>query len=362
MAYPEERSIFDDLFLSERKSRGRKFLLATAAGVGVAAVLVVGALAAGGGGAGPSRTSIETQGLQPSTAGLGLTSGNDTGQSNMSGVLIATMTPAPASQAEMATAAVTATPSSTVTASTAQSRSISTATAATAAPSITATEAPAGASPSDGSDATRLEAGTPVGRESAALLTAAPTSTPVTARLIQEGTSTPSATPAPTQTPAPTSTPTPMPTVLPTRRPSSSATVGDLEQEMLEYHNRERTARGIPALSLDATARQVARARSQDMADNNYFSHDPPDGVKYYDLLKKAGASFSRSAENIAWNSGYSLARSAEVAMYGEDGNGGLMGSDGHRENILSRSYTRIGIGVVKTGNEYYYTMLFLGP
>ncbi|MEL7609016.1 MAG: SH3 domain-containing protein [Bacillota bacterium] len=120
------------------------------------------------------------------------------------------------------------------------------------------------------------------------------------------------------------------------------------EEQVLKLVNDQRTSRGLCALTLDATLSNLARAKSQDMHDNNYFSHTSPTYGSAFDMLKAAGISYRAAGENLA--KGY-LTPEAVVT--------GWMNSSGHRANILNGNYTRIGIGYVADGS--YWTQIFIG-
>lgn len=110
------------------------------------------------------------------------------------------------------------------------------------------------------------------------------------------------------------------------------------ENQMLVLLNNERKKAGLIALAPDAQLRDVARKHAQDMLARGYFAHVSPDGVKPSDRVDAAGISYGVTGENLA------KAPTVEVAHTG------LMNSDGHRKNILSPDYRRVGIGAVDAG------------
>lgn len=69
-----------------------------------------------------------------------------------------------------------------------------------------------------------------------------------------------------------------------------------------------------------------------------YFSHYTPEGLSPFDRMNAAGMSFSFAGENLA------LAPNVAMAMQG------LMNSAGHRANILSPNFGKVGIGVIDGG------------
>jgi uncharacterized protein YkwD len=110
------------------------------------------------------------------------------------------------------------------------------------------------------------------------------------------------------------------------------------EQAMLEAVNNERAKLGLSPLVMDKELQKLSRYYSDDMFRRGYFSHVDPDGLDPFDRMEKAGIVFEHAGENLA------LAPSVELAMQG------LMNSPGHRKNILSEKYGKVGIGVVDGG------------
>jgi uncharacterized YkwD family protein len=105
----------------------------------------------------------------------------------------------------------------------------------------------------------------------------------------------------------------------------------------------------LKPLKLDQKLSSVARIKSQDMKDNGYFSHQSPTYGSPFDMLKQFGVSYRTAGENIA--AGYSTAQAVVD---------GWMNSQGHRENTLNKSFTKIGVGYVKGGSYgSYWTQLF---
>ncbi|MTI70800.1 MAG: hypothetical protein FH751_11180 [Firmicutes bacterium] len=120
--------------------------------------------------------------------------------------------------------------------------------------------------------------------------------------------------------------------------------ISDKEKILFNLINEEREKRGLNPLILDKTLFKIAEIKSQDMHDNNYFSHVSPNFGKTSTLLRKEGINYFSYGENIGWT--YSVYRA----------HNGFMESDGHRANILNPSFTHIGIGIV--GSQY--TELFI--
>ncbi|MGE8077766.1 CAP domain-containing protein [Peribacillus loiseleuriae] len=169
--------------------------------------------------------------------------------------------------------------------------------------------------------------------------TKAPVKTPV-AQPAEKPIKTPTV-PTQTQTPPPASTPTNSGT------PTSSS-ISQFEKEVVELTNAERAKSGLKALTIDTELSKVARAKSQDMKDRNYFDHTSPTYGSPFDMMKQFGISYSSAGENIA--QGQTTPQQVVQAW---------MNSEGHRANILNASYTHIGVGYVQAGN--YWTQMFIG-
>jgi uncharacterized protein YkwD/uncharacterized membrane protein required for colicin V production len=112
------------------------------------------------------------------------------------------------------------------------------------------------------------------------------------------------------------------------------------EGRMLELVNEERARAGLGLLRGDDTLRDVARAHSRDMFRRGYFAHVDPDGRSPFDRMRAGNVTFRAAGENLA------LAPTVEIAHQG------LMTSPGHRANILSRDFGRLGIGVIDGGRH----------
>lgn len=140
---------------------------------------------------------------------------------------------------------------------------------------------------------------------------------------------------------------------------SSSGVVSDnfmAQVESLIYQkvNEERAKAGLASLSYNTTMEKYARIKSQDMGDNNYFSHEDLSGNLITTQMKNDGVSYRAWGENIAYIGGVSDANAlAEQFMTN------WMNSAGHRANILSSNFESIGVGVYKIGNKVYATQEF---
>ncbi len=110
------------------------------------------------------------------------------------------------------------------------------------------------------------------------------------------------------------------------------------EAKMYTLVNRERISRGLSTLLLWDKLTDVARNHCKDMLKRGYFSHYTPEGLSPFDRMAKADIEFTFAGENLA------LAPNVDLAMKG------LMQSPGHRANILSADFQRVGIGAIDAG------------
>ncbi len=108
----------------------------------------------------------------------------------------------------------------------------------------------------------------------------------------------------------------------------------DAEQQAQTLLNRDRQRAGLPPVPLDAALSAVARAHCQDMAEHQFVAHLSPRSGGPADRVRRAGIAAALVTENLA------QARSPKEAQ------DGLMGSPGHRANILDPRVSRVGIGV----------------
>ena len=130
--------------------------------------------------------------------------------------------------------------------------------------------------------------------------------------------------------------------------PTGDQTATAYEKEVVRLVNEIRAQNGLKPLTYDWQLARVARYKSQDMKNNRYFAHTSPVYGTPAQMIKSFGISYRSMGENIA--------RGQKTPQAVVDG---WMNSSGHRANILSRSFTHIGVGYEASGN--YWTQLFIG-
>ncbi|HEK8758918.1 TPA: sporulation protein [Clostridioides difficile] len=132
---------------------------------------------------------------------------------------------------------------------------------------------------------------------------------------------------------------------------STSESFSAYQKEVVDLVNIERAKAGLNPLTLDSSISNVATKKSQDMIDNNYFSHNSPAYGSPFDMLKKFGISYKTAGENIAM--GQKTPKEVVNAW---------MNSEGHRKNIMNPNFSKIGVGVAqKSVGSIYWTQIFVG-
>lgn len=122
----------------------------------------------------------------------------------------------------------------------------------------------------------------------------------------------------------------------------------DYLQRVLELVNEQRAANGLAPLTLNSELCSNAAVRAAEIV--GVFDHTRPDGSSCFTAIT---VPYMAAGENIA--AGYP---SPEAVVEG------WMNSPGHRANILSNSYTELGVGYYYDAGspyKYYWVQLFVG-
>ncbi|MEG0260576.1 MAG: CAP domain-containing protein [Lysinibacillus sp.] len=133
----------------------------------------------------------------------------------------------------------------------------------------------------------------------------------------------------------------------PTPPPVTNSDVNAFEQQVVTLTNAERKKAGLAPFQMDTKLMAAAREKSLDMQKNNYFSHTSPTFGSPFDRMKALGISYKSAGENIAKGQ-----RTPEEVVKA------WMNSPGHRANIMSTSFTHIGVGYVAT--VHHWTQQFI--
>ncbi|MCH5267674.1 MAG: Ig-like domain-containing protein [Lachnospiraceae bacterium] len=120
------------------------------------------------------------------------------------------------------------------------------------------------------------------------------------------------------------------------------------EEKVLELANKERRKQGLNALKMDSKLQKAAQVRAKEL--EKKYDHKRPNGKNYTTVLKSKGVTYRISAENIGKGQ-----MSAEEVMLG------WMNSPKQKNNILNKSYTKMGVGLYKSPYCYYWVQILAG-
>lgn len=128
----------------------------------------------------------------------------------------------------------------------------------------------------------------------------------------------------------------------------TTASLSAQEQEAGNLLNSDRMRYNLSALTIDPQLSRIARIKSEEMLSLGYFSHTSPTYGDVRDMLTHFGYSYTAASENIARHASVEKAQAA------------FLSSPGHRRNVLSSAYTKVGIGIALAPQGYVYlTQIF---
>ena len=128
----------------------------------------------------------------------------------------------------------------------------------------------------------------------------------------------------------------------------TTASLSAQEQTAGNLLNSDRARYNLPPLAIDPQLCRIARIKSEDMRDNQYFAHTSPTYGDVRQMLTQLNYSYTAASENIAHHATIEKAQAA------------FLSSPGHRQNIMSTRHTKVGIGVAIDKNGYIYlTQIF---
>jgi len=124
----------------------------------------------------------------------------------------------------------------------------------------------------------------------------------------------------------------------------------------LKYINTARETHGVKPLTLDEKLCEVARYRAQKMMEWGFVGHNIPNVGKAKDTLEKFNIPAARLW--IGENAGIYTSEQKAHLMHDD-----FMASEGHKANIISPHYTRLGVGIAidQFGNKWVM-QIFVGP
>jgi uncharacterized protein YkwD len=125
------------------------------------------------------------------------------------------------------------------------------------------------------------------------------------------------------------------------------------EQDILKLVNQAREESGAEPLAYNEKLALSALDKAQHMKENEYFDHVSPQGLQPWYFAQKRNYEYKNFGENLA-----------EGFFFAESVHEGWMNSDGHRENILSRKFQEIGVGILdftENGQKSYLIVQHFG-
>lgn len=123
--------------------------------------------------------------------------------------------------------------------------------------------------------------------------------------------------------------------------------------DILKLANQAREESGAEPLIYNEKLALSALDKARHMKENEYFDHVSPQGLQPWYFAQKRGYEYKNFGENLA--EGFFSADSVHE---------GWMNSEGHRENILSRKFQEIGIGILdftENGQKSYLIVQHFG-
>lgn len=138
--------------------------------------------------------------------------------------------------------------------------------------------------------------------------------------------------------------------------PITEEEITTLTNRIQSLTNLSRSQNNLPPLTLNTTLSEVAKRRSTEMIEKNYFSHTSPSGCDMTCQLKASNYETLSWGENLALSNtfrSYTLPDLAQTFMTN------WLKSSTHRDNILSKKFTHQGIGIAVEGERIVITVIF---
>ena len=131
-----------------------------------------------------------------------------------------------------------------------------------------------------------------------------------------------------------------------------TAELNDYENAVAAYINDYRVANGLNAIAYEPTLTYVAKYRSQDLIDRNYWSHYTPEGTTVFNLFKANGVKYKIGGENLGQATPADIGTPEAFMNAWEN-------SPSHNANMLRQGYNYIGVGMVESGDRIVVTTVF---
>lgn len=134
-----------------------------------------------------------------------------------------------------------------------------------------------------------------------------------------------------------------------------------VEDLLVKETNEVRKKKKRVLLTVNPLLRKAATDHSRDMMNRHYLSHFSPEGKSVLDRVGRYVHEIHTSVgENLhTIQSGHGLSDPQAIAhLMMSD----WMHSPSHRDNIISKQFTQVGVGCVSNGFQIYCTQVFSGP
>jgi uncharacterized protein YkwD len=131
------------------------------------------------------------------------------------------------------------------------------------------------------------------------------------------------------------------------------------ERYLLGVLNAHRAAAGVAPLSLSATVSRASRQHSCDMFQQQQLSHIGSDGSSPFARIRATGVALTTAGENIGDTNGYAMTQGLD--LIDRDMMAEPLTRGNHHWNIVNPAYTQVGLGVIYSNGEMWFTEDFAG-
>jgi uncharacterized protein YkwD len=108
------------------------------------------------------------------------------------------------------------------------------------------------------------------------------------------------------------------------------------DHRIIDLINNERESRDLGRLAVCSLLQESAKAKNRHMVKYDYFAHTSPNGTEWYEFIDRS--EFVKMGENLAKNFRHDWEKQHQAWMK----------SEGHRDNILNKNWTCIGLSIME--------------
>jgi uncharacterized protein YkwD len=128
------------------------------------------------------------------------------------------------------------------------------------------------------------------------------------------------------------------------------------EDYLFKAINEQRASAGIQPVRIDSATIELARARSNDMAARNYFSHQTPEGTNFLSMMTAYNIKYKFAGEILARNN-FPDAEAGPTAI------SSYLSSAAHKSIMLDARFQLVGVSHAQAADQkHYYTVIFVQP